>query len=245
MSRPAAGAPAVKCGEISRLVVLDDSRSFAAEAYRVLRSNLHYANPDAPIRRLLVTSAGEGEGKSTTVANLAVCFAQADRAVLLIDTDLRRPVINTLFRQPATPGLSSYLAGDALFDAAIQKTAVPNLSIIASGPTPPNPAELVGSRRMRELLDAASERFDMILLDSPPVLAVSDAGALVPMVDGVLLVVGSGQAARLALRRAKEAIQAVQGRIVGAVLNRFDASAQGYSRRYYDRYESYYTKGNT
>jgi protein-tyrosine kinase len=245
MSRPATGASAVKRGEVSRLVVLDDSRSFAAEAYRVLRTNLHYANPDAPIRRLLVTSAGEGEGKSTTVANLAVCSAQADRAVLLIDTDLRRPVINTLFRQPATPGLSSYLAGDALLEAVIQKTAVPNLSIIASGPTPPNPAELVGSRRMRELLDAASERFDMILLDSPPLLAVSDAGALVPMVDGVLLVVGSGVTARLALRRAKEAIQAVQGRIVGAVLNRFDASAQGYSRHYYDRYENYYTKRNT
>ena len=244
MSRPVAGAPAVKRGEVARLVVLDDSRSFAAEAYRVLRTNLHYANPDAPIRRLLVTSAGEGEGKSTTVANLGVCFAQADRAVLLIDTDLRRPVINTFFRQPATPGLSSYLAGDALLEAIIQKTAVPNLSIIASGPTPPNPAELVGSRRMRELLDAASERFDMILLDSPPVLAVSDAGALVPMVDGVLLVVGSGLTARLALRRAKEAVEAVQGRIVGAVLNRFDASAQGYSRRYYDRYESYYTKRN-
>ena len=120
------------------------------------------------------------------------------------------------------------MAGDALLEAVIQKTAVPELSIIASGPTPPNPAELVGSRRMRELLDAASERFDMIVLDSPPVLAVSDAGALVPMVDGVLLVVGSGDVSRLALRRA-EAIQAVQGRIVGAVLNRFDAGAQGYS----------------
>lgn len=242
MSRPTAGARAVKTGETSRLVVLDDPRSFAAEAYRVLRTNLHYANPDAPIRRLLVTSAGAGEGKSTTAANLAVCFAQADRAVLLVDADLRRPVINTLFRQPATPGLSSYLVGDALLDAVIQKTAVPNLSIVASGPPPPNPAELVGSRRMREFLDAVSERFDMVLLDSPPILAVSDVGALVPMADGALLVVGSGLAARLALRRAKEAIQAVQGRIVGAVLNRFNASAQGYSRRYYDRYESYYTK---
>jgi capsular exopolysaccharide synthesis family protein len=228
--------------ETPRLVVLDDPRSFAAESYRVLRTNLHYANPDSPIRRLLVTSAGEGEGKSTTVANLSVCFAQADRAVLLIDADLRRPTINSFFRLPASPGLSSYLAGDSLLDAVIQKTAVPNLSIIASGPTPPNPAELVGSRRMRDLLEAVAERFDFVLLDSPPVLAVSDGGAIVPMVDGVLFVVGSGAAARLALRRAKEAIQAVQGRIVGAVLNRFDASAQGYPRRYYDRYESYYTK---
>ena len=236
------GSAVAKRDEALRLVVLEDPRSFSAEAYRVLRTNLHYANPDAPIRRLLVTSAGEGEGKSTTIANLAVCFAQADRAVLLVDTDLRRPVINTLFKLPASPGLSSCLAGDSLLDAVIQKTAVPNLSIIASGPTPPNPAELVGSRRMRELLDAVGERFDMVLLDTPPVLAVSDAGALAPMADGVLLVVGSGLAARMALRRAKEAIQAVQGRIVGAVLNRFNASAEGYSRRYYDRYESYYTR---
>jgi capsular exopolysaccharide synthesis family protein len=202
---------------------------------------LHYANPDAPLRRLLVSSAGEGEGKSTTVSNLGVCFAQADRAVLLIDADLRRPMLNTLFRHPATPGLSSFLAGDALLDAVIQKTSVPNLSIIASGPIPPNPAELVGSRRMRELLDAAGERFDMILVDSPPILAVSDAGALIPMTDGVLLVVGSGRTARLTLRRAKTAIEAVQGRIVGAVLNRFDPRAQGYSRHQYDGYESYYT----
>jgi capsular exopolysaccharide synthesis family protein len=232
----------VRRNEPSRLVILDDPRSFAAESFRVLRTNLHYANPDTPIRRLLVTSAGESEGKSTTVANLGICFAQADHSVLLVDADLRRPVINTFFRLPATPGLSSYLVGDALLESVIQKTAVPNLSIIASGPTPPNPAELVGSRRMRELLDAVGERFDMVLLDTPPMLAVSDAGALAPMVDGVLLVVGSGLSARLGLRRAKEAIQAVQGRIVGAVLNRFDASAQGYPRRYYKRYESYYTK---
>ena len=190
-----------------------------------------------------MTSAGAGEGKSTTAANLGVCFAQADRAVLLVDADLRRPVINTLFRQPATPGLSSYLVGDALLDAVIQKTAMPNLSIVASGPTPPNPAELVGSRRMREFLDAVSERFDMVLFDSPPVLAVSDVGALVPMVDGV------AASRRERIDRApggcagrRRPIQAVQGRIVGAVLNRFNASAQGYSRRYYDRYESYYTK---
>ncbi len=242
MNRSPAGSASGKPRETPRLVVLDDPRSFGAESYRVLRTNLHYAKPDSPIRRLLVTSAGEGEGKSTTVANLGVCFAQADRAVLLIDADLRRPTINTFFRQPASPGLSSYLAGDSLLDAVIQKTAVPNLSTIASGPTPPNPAELVGSRRMRDLLDAVGERFDIVLLDSPPILAVSDAGALVPTADGVLLVVGSGSAARVALRRAREAVQAVQGRIVGAVLNRFDASAQGYPRRHYDRYESYYTK---
>lgn len=224
------------------LVMRDDPKSFAAEAYRVLRANLHYANPDQPLRRLLVTSAGAGEGKSTTVANLGMSLAQADRSVLLVDADLRRPTLNLFFHQPVTPGLSSYLAGDSLLDAVIHKTSVPNLSLVSSGPVPPNPAELLASRRMREFLGAASERNDIVLLDSPPVLAVSDACALAHMVDGVLLVVGSGTVARPALRRAKEQIEAVRGRIVGAVVNRFDASANGYSKRYYDTYDSYYTK---
>jgi len=233
----------VKRSSCPRLVVQDDPRSFSAEAYRVLRTNLHYANPDAPLRRVLVTSAGAGEGKSTTIANLAVSLAQADRSVLLVDADLRRPTIHAIFRQQSAPGLSSHLAGDAILAAVLLKTSVPNLSMVASGPVPPNPAELLASRRMREFLEAAGERFDMVLLDSPPVLAVSDACALAPLVDGVLLVVGSGEAPQAALRRAKEHVEAVRGRILGAVINRFDASANGYSKRYYDGYEGYYTKG--
>jgi len=223
--------------------MLDDPRSYQAEAYRVLRTNLHYANPDAPLRRILITSAGPGEGKSTTVANLGVAMAQSERVVLLVDTDMRRPTLHSIFRQPNSPGLSSYLAGDAMLDAIIQKTAIPNLSIVASGPTPPNPAELIGSRRMRDFIGAVSERFDTILFDSPPVLAVSDAGTLASVVDGVLLVVGSGNVPQVALRRAKEQLLAVQGRIIGAVVNRFDPGRSGYSKRYYDTYDTYYTRG--
>jgi len=241
MKPPVGGTQVVKRSVTNRPVVIDDPRSYIAESFRVLRTNLHYANPDAPLRRLLVTSAGEGEGKSTTVANLGACYAQTEQSVLLIDADLRRPTLSSRFGLPNTPGLSSYLGGNALLEAVIQKTSVPNLSLLASGPTPPNPAELSGSRRMREMLDALSERFDVIVIDSPPVLAVSDAGALASIVDGVLLIVGSGAVPRPALRRAKDAIEAVHGRIVGAVLNRFDPTAQGYSRKYYDRYDSYYT----
>jgi capsular exopolysaccharide synthesis family protein len=224
------------------LVVLDDPRSFGAEAYRVLRNNLHYANPDVPLRRLLVTSAGPGEGKSTTAANLAIAMAQGDRSVLLVEADLRRPSVHTLFRQPSTPGLSSFLVGDSLLAAILLKTAVPNLSVVVSGPIPPNPAELLGSRRMHEFLDNVSERFDLVILDSPPALAASDACAVAPHVDGVLLVVDSGRTPQVALRRAKERIEAVRGRILGAVLNRFDAGAHGYSRRDYDTYDGYYTQ---
>ena len=233
----------MKRSSSERLVMLDDPRSFQAEAYRVLRTNLHYANPDAPLRRLLITSAGPGEGKSTTASNLGVAMAQNERAVLLVDTDLRRPVLHTIFRQPSSPGLSSYLVGDALLDAVIQKTAIPNLSIVASGPTPPNPAELLASRRMQDFIATVSERFDTVVFDSPPVLAVSDACTLASMVDGVLLIVGSGNAPQAALRRAKEQIMGVRGRIIGAVVNRFDAGASGYSKRYYDTYDGYYTRG--
>jgi protein-tyrosine kinase len=223
--------------------MLDDPHSFQAESYRVLRTNLHYANPDTPLRRLLVTSAGPGEGKSTTVSNLGVAMAQNERVVLLVDTDLRRPTLHTIFRQPNSPGLSSYLAGDSMLDAIVQKTAIPNLSIVASGPMPPNPAELLASRRMREFVSAVSEHFDTIIFDSPPVLAVSDACTLAAMVDGVLLVVGSGATPETNLRRAKEQLTAVHGHIIGAVVNRFDAGASGYSKRYYDSYDGYYTRG--
>lgn len=226
------------------VVVVDAPKSYSAEAYRILRANLQYANPDAPLRRVLVTSAVPEEGKSTTVANLGACIAQADRPVLLVDADLRKPVLHTLFRQARIPGLSSYLAGNALLDAIQLKTAVPNLSLVPSGPVPPNPAELLASRRMREFLEAAQERYDLVILDSPPVLAVSDVCAVAPLVDGVLLVVRSGGAPRAVLRRAKEQLDAVHARVVAAVLNRFDPAADGYSRRYYRRYDTYYHSGS-
>ena len=230
----------VKRSPAPRLVLLDDPRSFAAEAYRNLRTNLHYAQAAAPLRRILVTSAGAGEGKSTTLANLAVALAQAERSVLMVDAELRRSTLHTIFRQPNAPGLSSFLTGDALLAAILHKTVVPNLSLVTSGPSPSNPADLLASRRMRDFLEATTERFDIVLLDSPPVLAASDACALAPLVDGVVFVVGSGRVPHAALRRAKDQVEAVRGRILGAVINRFDARASGYSQRYYDTYESYY-----
>jgi capsular exopolysaccharide synthesis family protein len=226
------------------IVLLQAPASLAAEAYRVLRTNLRYARPDAPPRRVLVTSAGAGEGKSTTVANLGVALAQAEQRVLLVDADLRKPILHTVFQRERTVGLSGYLAGDTTLDAAILTTAIPGLSLIPSGSIPPNPAELLGSKRMQDLLDVTRTRFDLVLLDSPPILAVSDACALAPLVDGVLLVVRSGRLPGSELRRASEQVEAVHGRIVGAILNDFEPRDNGYSRRYYDRYESYYYTGN-
>jgi protein-tyrosine kinase len=226
-----------RSGSVPRLVVLEDSRSFPAEAYRVLRTNLHYANPDAPLKRVLVTSTAPGEGKSTTLANLAVTLGQTERSILVVDADLRRPVLHEMFRLKATPGLTSYLAGDALLEAVVSKTHIPNVSVTPSGPVPPNPAELLASRRMREFLETVSERYDITLFDSPPVLAVTDACTLASMMDGVLFVVGSGKIPQAAMRRARDHIVAAQGKILGVVVNQFDARAvDGYSRSYYHKY---------
>ena len=212
-------------------------RSFQAEAYRVLRTNLHYANPDAPLRRILVTSAGPGEGKSTTVANLGVSMAQSERAVLLVDTDLRRPMSSTRCSGSRTaPGLSSYLAGDSCSTRSSRRRRSRTSRSWRAGRRHRIRPSSLGSRRMRDFSDAVSERFDTVVFDSPAGAGGERCVHAGPAwSDGVLLVVGSGKAAQVALRRAKEAILAVHGRIIGAVLNRFDASAKGYSRRYYDR----------
>lgn len=222
------------------VVVLDAPQSYPSEAYRVLRANLHYANPDAPLRTVLVTSASPGEGKTTTVANLGVCLAETERRVCLVDADLRQPALHAVFDRPKTPGLSTYLAGDALLEAVTSETRVPGLTVVTSGPSVPNPAVLLASRRMRQFLDDAAARFDLVLVDSTPVLAVSDVCGFAPLVDGVLMVVASGQEPLAVLRRAKDQLEAIQARVVAAVINRFDARANGYSRRYYSRYDRYY-----
>jgi succinoglycan biosynthesis transport protein ExoP len=222
------------------LVALEAPSSLGGEAYRVLRTNLRYARPDAPPRVVLVTSAGAGEGKSTTVANLGVALAQAEHSVLLVDADLRKPALHAVFQQERTPGLSNVLAGEATLDSVIVPTPVPRLSLLPAGAIPPNAAELLGSRRMSELLAAVRGRFDLVLLDSPPVLAVSDAYGVAPMVDGVLLVARSGALPGSEIRRAVEQVEAVQGRLIGTLLNHFEPRAVGYSRRYYGRYDSYY-----
>jgi capsular exopolysaccharide synthesis family protein len=220
---------------------MEDSRSFSAEAYRVLRTNLQYANPDVPLRRILITSTVPGEGKSTTLGNLGVTMAQTERSVLLVDADLRRSCLHEMFKLRASPGLTSYLAGNSLLEAVISKTAIPNLSIVPSGPLPPNPAELLASRRMREFLESVSERYDITLVDSPPVLAVTDACVLASMTDGVIFVAGSGKTPKGAMRRARDQITAAQGRILGVVVNQFDGRhSDGYSRSYYHRYYGRY-----
>jgi len=201
------------------IVTHQDPGAVASEAYRVLRTNLQFMGLDEPVRSILITSATPGEGKSTTAANLAVAFAQAGASVCLIDADLRRPTIAKLFGVENWSGLTSALIGQGGIDACLHATSIPGLTVMPSGPVPPNPSELVGSARMAGLLGHLQEKYDVVLVDSPPVLAVTDAAALAPKVGGVVLVVRANTVDHRQVNRAKEALQAVKARVLGVVLS--------------------------
>jgi tyrosine-protein kinase Etk/Wzc len=190
------------------------------------------------VRTMVLTSPGPADGKSTTVSNLAITFAQQGQRTLVIDADLRRAVLDKLFEVPREPGLTDVLIGQKTLAEVVNETQIPNLSVIGSGPFPPNPSELLGSSAMREVLREAGERFDIVLLDSPPLLAVTDAAVLSTMVDGALLVVRMGKTARTSVRRAVGQLHTVHGRVVGAVLNDVDFSRGGYGN--YGYYYHYY-----
>lgn len=228
-------------GPGNELAVLAQGQSAGREAYRVLRTNLQFAAVDRPLHTLMITSPGPSEGKSLTVANLAVALAQADKRVVLMDTDLHKPRLHRLFGLRNNVGVTTALLDEQpVTDGLLQPTAVPGLSVLTSGPLPPNPAELLGSARMRELLAHLSAQADMVLLDSPPAAALSDAAILSTQCDGVLLVFDAGETRREIARRAVEALRRVNARIVGAVLNRMPLQGDGYYYYYYN-YGYYYS----
>jgi capsular exopolysaccharide synthesis family protein len=222
-----------------RLVTETDPKSAAAEAYRALRTNIQFAGLDQPCRTIVVTSATQGEGKTTSVANFGVVSAQGGTRVCLVDSDLRRPMLHRFFELDNSRGLTTALVEDVPFEKVAQPTRVPNLWVVTSGPHPPNPAELVGSRRMREHLEAAAAAYDLVLCDSPPVVAVSDGLALAAQCDGVILTVRVGGVSHEVIRRAVGQLEAVKGRILGVVLNAVNLRRDGYYYTYYRYYQSY------
>ncbi|MDQ6828567.1 MAG: polysaccharide biosynthesis tyrosine autokinase [Gemmatimonadota bacterium] len=223
-----------------RLVTHLDPRSPVAEAYRSLRTNLSFARANTAMRTMVLTSPGPSDGKSTTVANLAITFAQQGQRTLLIDADLRRAVLDKVFKVPRAPGLTDVLVGQKKLIEVVRQTHIANLSVIGSGQFPPNPAELLGSAAMREALREATEHFDIVLLDSPPLLAVTDAAVLATMVDGAILVVRVGSTAKTAVRRAAAQLQNVAGRVIGAVLNDVDFRSAAFGGTYGYYYYYYY-----
>ena len=222
----------------SRLVTHFVPRSPVAEAYRTVRTNLSFSRPDNPPRAILVTSAVPQEGKTTTTANLAITLAQMGGKTLIVDSDLRRPAIRKVFNLESKEGLTDYLIGKGALDALIRTTDIPNLYILPAGQIPPNPSEVLGSQRMKELVAELSRRFEMVFFDSPPVVAVTDAAVLSRYTDGVVLVVQSGATDREAVARAKTLLGNVQANLLGLVLNniRIESTYGSYHYRYYYHY---------
>jgi len=212
------------------LVALSHPRSPIAEAYRQLRTNIQFSTLDKPLRTLLVTSTSPEEGKSTTLANLAITIAQTGSTVILADCDLRRPTIHELFGVRNGTGLTSVLIDTSAEEFPFQDSSVPNLRLLPSGPLPPNPAELLGSRRMTELIDRLKAQADFVLFDSPPIIAVTDAAVLATKMDGVLLVIKAGKTKHESAKRAKDLLDKVNANLLGVVLNnaRYEAEYQHY-----------------
>ena len=202
------------------LITLTDSRSPAAEAYRTLRTNLTFAALDNPVGTLVVATAAPDDDKAVVVANLAVAMAQSERRTILVEADLRRPDLHKIFGVAGEPGLTTMIVDEAaLNDPPLQDTGVQNLWLLPSGPQPPNPADLLGSRKMEQAIAALKGRADIVIFDAPPVVSVTDAVVLGTKVDGVLLVVSAGRTRREHTQRAKELLERGHIRIVGTVLN--------------------------
>ena len=200
------------------LITLHDPRAPASEAYRALRTNIQFSSLDKPLHTLLVTSTAPDEGKSTTLANLAITMAQAEQRVILVDCDLRRPTLHTLFQLPNEIGLTSMLLSqeDVL---PVQETGVAGLRLLASGPLPPRPADILGSRRMEAVIARLRKEADIVLFDTPPIVVVTDAAVLATKVDGVLLVFQAHKTRRDHARKAFQILERAKANTIGVVLN--------------------------
>lgn len=227
--------------EAIELIVHHAPESAFAENYRSFRTALLLSRPQEQLKKIQITSALQGEGKSSTISNLAISLAHMGRKVLLIDADLRRPRQHRLFNVKNHDGLTNFLVMDLTLDKLIKETMVPNLFLINSGPIPPNPAELLSSEKMPVLLEEGARRFDFVLIDTPPVLAVTDAQIVGKMVDGLVLVVQAEKTPRDALVQTRELLDLLKIRTLGVVINCFNLDNKGYYYRRY--YRHYYYKG--
>lgn len=202
-----------------KLISATNSKSHITEQYRTIRTNIQFTSIDKELKTIMVTSTGPSEGKSTTAANLAVVFAQQGKNVLLIDADLRKPTVHYTFNLTNTFGLTSVLTRQLSLDEALVETKISNLYLLPSGPIPPNPAELMESSAMKQFLQNVSKDFDLVLFDTPPVLAVTDAQILSNKCDGTILVVSCGNTITEEAIKAKELLVSAKANILGVVLN--------------------------
>jgi capsular exopolysaccharide synthesis family protein len=224
-----------------RLITREDPRSPVSEAYRSLRTSMLYTSPDKKIKSILVSSAGPGEGKTTTVANLAITYANLGKRTILIDTDLRRPVVHKVLDLNKEPGITDYLSGNTDdFKDIIQETEIENLFVVTSGIIPPNPSELLGSDRMTELVQKLENEWDMILFDSPPLVAVTDATMVSKAIDQIVMVVKVGQTDKKAFEHTINSLRNVNAPLGGVILNAVTHKNSYGSYYYYYQYYHYY-----
>ncbi|HHU91294.1 MAG TPA: CpsD/CapB family tyrosine-protein kinase [Clostridiaceae bacterium] len=220
--------------EKDTIITYNNPKSPVSEAYRVLRTNIQFLSVDKPLKTILVTSSGPKEGKTTTIANLAVILAQGGNKVLLIDTDLRKPMLHKVFLLLNDRGLTNLLTLQKDAMSFIQHDVVKNLDILTSGRIPPNPSELLSSNAMKSFLENVKNKYDIVLMDSPPVGGITDASIISTYADGTILVVKSGKTEIDAVKIAREILDNVNANIIGVVLNHLDKKAVG--NNYYPYY---------
>lgn len=223
-----------------KLIVNANPKSPISEAYRTIRTNIQFASIDEQIRIMTVTSAMAGEGKTTTIANLATAFAQTGKKVIIVDADLRKPNIHKLFDVPNLRGLTNAIIHEREIPELITASGVENLSLMTSGPVPPNPSELLGSNSMKELIAALAETYDYVFIDAPPVAIVTDAAIIANMSDGVILVAVVGKTEIKNVQYAKKLLQNASANILGVVMNKIPVDKKGFSKyHYYSYYQQY------
>lgn len=225
---------------LKNLIAFKNPKSRAAEAFRTLRTNIQFSSLDSNIKSIVITSSGPSEGKSTVLVNLGITIAQSGKRVIIVDCDLRKPSIHKKLGLPNSEGLTNMLIQDKKIEECIIPTKINNLYSLTSGPTPPNPAELLGSKKMKSIIGELHQVFDMVLIDAPPVIAVTDAQILATLAEGTLLVTSYGETEKFGVVKAKELLDKVGAKILGVVMNKVPEHSESYyyGKYYYSYYKS-------
>ena len=221
---------------MSRIISIKNPKSPIAEAYRGIRTSIEFSNLDKNLQVITVTSSMQNEGKSTVMANLAVSFANLDKKVLIMEGDLRNPSVHRMFNISNIKGLTDILLQNKVFADCVHCTDVKNLHVLTCGAIPPNPSEMLSSKKIRDFIESLREYYDYIFIDAPPIGIVTDAGIISTYTDGCIFVVGAGEADIEMAKVSKERLEKVGANILGVVLNKFESSgASGYYNYYYEQ----------
>ena len=218
---------------MGKITSLEKPQSNISEAYRTIRTGIEFSNLDKDLKIICITSSKKDEGKTTVLSNLGVSFAKIDKKVLLIDADLRNPSISKMFDTSNTQGIMDILLGKRNIQDCVKKTKQENLYILTGGTIPPNPAEVLSSKKMSEFIESIKDEYDYIFIDSPPVGVVSDASIISSYSDGVIFVVGANEVDSNLAKIAKERLDSVKANIVGVILNKFKIDTNSEYYNYY------------